>query len=196
MSSTNRGGKRSEADDYQTPEWAVLRLLEALNLPAGHWLEPSVGEGNIVRAAQSYRNDITWTGLDIRPTKFIQNQGSISGTYFVGDFLKPDLFLPRRYDVCIANPPYRFAAEFLEKALTVADTVIMLLRVGFLSSERRADFMRTMTPDVYILPNRPHFTDAGSDSTDYAWMAWPRSRHRKVGRIKVLNSTPKEERAR
>ena len=45
MSATNRGAVRNEHDFYPTPAWCVHRLLEAVPLPAGRWLEPCVGDG-------------------------------------------------------------------------------------------------------------------------------------------------------
>jgi hypothetical protein len=44
MSSTNRGAAREPADNYPTPSWCVRRLLEAVELPPGRWLEPACGE--------------------------------------------------------------------------------------------------------------------------------------------------------
>lgn len=32
--------------------------------------------------------------------------------------------------------------------------------------------MRSHTPDIYVLPNRPSFSGKGTDSIEYAWFVW------------------------
>src|SRR5260370_30448823 len=60
--------ERHESDFYATPRWTVHRLLEVLHLPGGNWLEPGAGEGDLIRAvAETGRNDINWTALELRP---------------------------------------------------------------------------------------------------------------------------------
>ena len=51
MSSTNRGAVRAPDDFYATPGWAVRAVLPHLSLStgSGRILEPSCGEGAIVR---------------------------------------------------------------------------------------------------------------------------------------------------
>lgn len=198
MSSTKRGGKRSEADWYGTPPYCVYRLLEALKLPGGEWLEPAVGDGAIVRAVAKVRSDVTWAGLDIRKTAFIKKSG---GKFAVGNFLKPAtypdgfLYEGAKRPVCITNPPFSLAMPFIETAFEHAEQVVMLLRLNFIGSEKRADFMRTNTPDIYTLPNRPPFRgDGKTDSIEYGWFVWNEPRARPHGLIRVLNSTSKVER--
>ncbi len=71
----------------------------------------------------------------------------------------------------------------------------MLLRVGFLESEKRKPFWEDVgMADVYILPNRPSFDGLGTDSACYAWFVWDNEIIRDTGKIKILNYTPKEER--
>lgn len=67
MSSTKRGTKRVELDQYPTPKWCVHRLLEAVDLPAGRWLEPCAGAGNIINAVSEVRSDVKWDAWEIDP---------------------------------------------------------------------------------------------------------------------------------
>lgn len=208
MSSTKRGGKRSVADNYPTPAWCVHRVLEAAMLPAGNWLELGVGQGDIVRASQTIRPEVKWTGIDLRATPFIRKQQSLPtplGDFHVGDVLKPGgawaELSQRRFDVTIANPPFRYATEFLDQALRVSDHVVFLLRLNFIGTEGRSDFMRTYAPDVYVLPNRPSFRSSkkrknSTDSIEYAWFVWgpPELRKRSEGVVRVLPPTPKDQR--
>lgn len=215
MSSTKRGSKRSPADNYPTPAWVVHRLLDEVALPVvGRWLEPGVGNGDIVRAVHQKLEGVQFTGFDIRETKFLK-QAALQpepGDFFIGNLLKPDgellkmmqaidLLSADKFDVSIGNPPFRLAAEFIAFSLKYARNVAMLLRLNYLGSDMRAEFMHRLCPDVYVLPNRPSFRPSKrglktTDSIEYAWLVWSDEpgRNRSEGRVKVLKTTSKEER--
>ncbi len=199
MSATNRGIERQENDFYSTPAWCVHRLLERLRLPGGMWLEPCVGEGAIVRAVSEVRHDLTWdvNDLVLRPhfdlglstlvdqvteQNFLDYEGLNRN---VNQYGKP-------YDVCITNPPYSLAEEFIEHALSLSTVVVMLLRLNFLGSAKRLPlFERVGIPSVYVLPNRPSFMgDGTTDATEYAWFVWDQLAE--FSTVNVLSSTPKE----
>lgn len=173
MSSTNRAAVRRPADYYPTPPWCTALLLEELDLPGGRWLEPCSGNGDIVRTVSSLRDDVTWHTGDIRPEgRSVADHPKVA-RHAEGDFLSmtpPEV----PYDVLLTNPPYSLAMEFVQHGLLMADHVVMLLRLNFLASGRRAAFMRAHTPSVYVLPNRPSFTGKGTDSIEYAWLHWRR----------------------
>lgn len=198
VSSTNRGGQRSEADFYPTPAWCVRRLIEAAALPGGHWLEPAAGRGDIIRAVDEVRSDVTWTAVELRAEcrgVLTAATGSASRVH-IRDFTKLSRSEVGSLDVVITNPPYSIAMEMLEHALTLsAARVVMLLRLNFLASGARAPFMRRHAPDVYVLPNRPSFSGRGTDSIEYAWFVWHPGRRRRHGRVEVLPVTPASERA-
>jgi hypothetical protein len=191
VSATNRGGRRSPADFYSTPEWCVRRLLEVVPLPGGAWLEPAAGDGAIVRAVG--RTDITWDLWELRSSERPALRRSAPGAEItIGDFLEKARAAQlgrKRYAVAITNPPFRLAQAFIDACLGCADTVVMLLRLNYLASKARWEFMSTHTPDVYVLPNRPSFTGGGTDSIEYSWFVWGRQR-RAEGRLKVLGLRP------
>lgn len=196
MSSTNRGSNRGGgADDFfATPLWAVRRLLEACPLPAGAWLEPGAGSGNIIRAVNARRSDVRWTAIEKRPEEERHLRGLPNvERVVIADYLS--IRTSRRFDVAITNPPFVLAQEFIEKSLTLAVHVVMLLRLNFLASGKRAEFMRAHPPDVYVLPNRPSFTPNGrTDSIEYAWMHWRSDTLRPAGELVVLEPTDVEAR--
>lgn len=182
-----------EAEFYPTPAWCVRRILDERvvsgGLGEGIWLEPCVGEGAIVDAADAWLKSsapsarITWSTHDIRDTEAASN---------VGDFL---LFEPMiTYDGCIMNPPFSKALRFVQKALAHCGTVIMLQRLNWLQQgsthPERSAWLRANTPSVYVLPDRPSFTGKGTDGGGYAWYVWD-------GReptVEILFSTPDAER--
>lgn len=181
---------RDALDRYDTPAWCVDRLLEAIALPVGFWLEPSCGSGSIVEAVVAnpgyvYREGATWTLLDLEP------RGKMVVRAEAADFLTWKAPERRRYRVAIGNPPYRHAFGFVRRCHELADVTVMLLRLSFLASSTRARWLRRHPPDVYVLPNRPSFTGGGTDSTDYGWFAWGLSAG---GRLHVLAETPREVR--
>ncbi len=177
MSATGRGAVRSPNDFYATPRWVTEALLRAVQLPGGLWMEPSVGDGAIVRAVN--RDDVRWLTFDIRPD--CGHPGVIAY-----DFLKlpvPDT----KYDVLVGNPPFSLAMEFVQHAITQAKIVALLLRLNFLASLRRQEFMQKNTPSVYVLSRRPAFLGNGkTDATEYAWFLWQSDNPQDHGRVQVL----------
>lgn len=195
MSSTNRGAKRNDADNYPTPTWCVGRFLEAVDLPGGNWMEPSAGEGALIAAVQSIRSDVTWTANELRNACAGRLQDLLypSERVSIGSFLdlQPD---PRHTpDVVISNPPFSLAMDFINHALSFQASVVMLLRLNFFGTLGRAEFLQGHTPDVYVLPDRPSFTGKGTDSIEYAWFVWPGPGERRQGTIKMLATTPSQE---
>lgn len=201
MSSTNRGGLRSEADDYSTPEWAVKRLLDVYRPPAGPgvWLEPAAGEGNIIRVVSEVIPSVRWLACEIREScrpaleQLTGNQRRV----FITDFVTAPPRVPegKRIEVIITNPPYRLASEFIAQSFAMCEEVVMLLRLNYLGSDHRAEFLRRYPPDVYVLPNRPSFKGNGkTDSPEYAWFVFRPYEKREVGEVMILPSTSPEER--
>lgn len=191
MSATNRGSARRARDYYPTPAWCVYRLLDALGveLPTSYdarWLEPSVGDGAIVRAVRQWNGgcayNVRWTTCDlVRPPRAVPD-------FHRGDYLE---LRTERFDVAIGNPPFALAEPFVAKMRRDADVAIALLRLGFLASAERAPFLRAHRPDVYVLPDRPSFTGNGeTDASDYAWFVWGL----RGGTYQVLDTTPAAER--
>jgi hypothetical protein len=195
VSSTNRGGQRSEADSYPTPPWPVHRLLEKLPLPGGKWLEPGGGTGNIVRAVNEMRSDVTWWSCELREecrNDLVSAVGDPERVV-IGDYLDPAFEFPGnpRFDVALGNPPFWLAMEFIEKSFTMADAVGMLLRLNFIGSEERHAWMQQWPADIYVLPNRPQFRGTGSDSIEYAWFVWEQGKKpRMYGLHRMLDLTP------
>ncbi len=192
--------KRDPFDFYPTPAWCVKRLIEKLDadqlahkfegFPGKNWLAPGAGEGSLIRNVG--RTDINWTAVELRPEcrPVLEATGA---KVEIADYLK--WTPPSRYDVIFANPPFGLAMEFIEASLLQADMVIMLLRMGFLSTAGRSEFMNRTCPDVYIIPERPSFTANGhTDNAEYGWYLWRVGARRSRGQIAHLAPTPLAER--
>ena len=192
MSSTKRGGQRSPADNYPTPNWCTHRLLDRLvprypEIAQGRWLEPGAGEGNILlgveewfhaRAAVSENHlhkaerpilDACELREECRP--YLERYCDIVQ---IGDYFKQGPPPDQEYTLIGTNPPFSLAMEFILTSLK-ANTrfVTMLLRLNYVGSERRHEFFTRYAPDIYVLPNRPSFKGTGeTDSIEYAWFLW------------------------
>lgn len=167
MSSTNRGGIREIQDRYMTPTWCIDLIMDKI-IPArdfsdcGEWkyfLEPCKGTGNIYNhpKLENYIKNYAELDLDI-------------------DYLDPEFDTDA--DLIITNPPFSKALEFLEKSLSCDwATVIYLMRLNFLGSQKRKEFWNLHRPShLYVLSKRPSFTDNGNtDSTEYAWFCFQKS---------------------
>jgi len=158
MSATNRGGKRSPADFYRTPKWPVHRLLEAVALPSGLWLEPGAGDGSIISSVnEAHAVRPIWTAVELREECRPQLHAAGASIVHIGDFLSYSPQLPVPFDVAIGNPAFSIAMETVRKCIELARRTLLLLRLDFLGSAKRCAFFREHTPDVYVLPNRPCF---------------------------------------
>lgn len=193
MSRTTLARHEKRVDFYPTPAWCVRRLLEAVELPGGIWLEPAVGERAIVDAVASVRSDVRWWTIDVRPEVHPDLVADFTAPLFDRDI---DDITPGGigFDVAITNPPFSQAAEFVRAARRRARVVVMLLRLGWLASRERHGLLFGDEPDVYVLPDRPSFTGEGADSADYAWMVWRRSGLIRPAELRILRTTPAAER--
>jgi hypothetical protein len=178
----------------------VERLLEVATLPGGHWLEPAVGGSSIVQVVDRHRSDVIWTTVDVRPGA----EADLTADFLALGCPELDLLVPEggsrggwAWDVAITNPPYSDAEAFVQTAMVEASTVVMLLRLGFLSGSQRSRWLRSHMPaEVWVLPNRPSFVGGRTATDDYAWMIWRGPWFRAVGDIRILRSTPLCERRR
>jgi hypothetical protein len=129
-----------------------------------------------------------WDALEIRrgAIKHLDQLPSVSATQCNALELLQDTGI--HYSVAISNPPFSLAQEFIDLCLQRATHTVMLLRLNFLSSEKRHEFMTNTRPDVYVLPNRPSFVGGGkTDSIEYAWFHW----HPEAsGKLRILGLTP------
>lgn len=219
MSATGRGRERVPFDFYPTPPWCVDRLLDrhGTEILSGvdRCLEPTVGDGAIVRAVESWviRSEVPgtgalpaarrWTGVELRWDALdpvtpldahFQNQDFRSWVPW-GFGPEGSPFMEPRFDLAIGNPPFSIAEAILRRCFEVSRVTAMLLRLGFLGSSERVEFWRGAGSDLYIrvIPDRPSFDGHGTDSASYAWFIW--GVELGGARVDVLDQTPVSVRA-
>lgn len=160
-------GEREENDYYATEpkatEW--LLKLETFNGPI---LEPSCGEGHISEALIRGGYQVVSRDLINRGYGEIADFLSIDNTEWNGDI--------------ITNPPYKYAQEFVEKALQIipdGHKVAMFLKVQYLEGKRRRKMFDTMPPKrIWVSSSRlkcainGDFDNMTSSAAAYAWFVW------------------------
>jgi len=174
MSVTGHGAKtghvRHPDDAYFTPAWCTRAIL--LHLPAAvRVLDPACGDGAIIDELAGRFQHVS--GIEINYER--AERASLKGHHVtVDDALASEWWTPRP-DLVVMNPPFKLAMEFVKRAVSEVapmGTVAALLRLSWLSSQKRAAWLRAYTPSVYVLPRRPSFTGKGTDAADYGWFLW------------------------
>lgn len=179
---TLKNSKKSsiEGDKYYTPDWCVRQCIDLvipLLVPQPKTiLEPAAGLGAFVAPLRAAYPGAVIHANDIDP--LVGSWASADVSLHL-DFLKigvSPLHNGARYDLIVGNPPFTFAQDFVSKSLQLADSVLFILRQGFMSSAERARFFRETKPVlVRNIPCRPSFTpDGETDSADYCWIGWRR----------------------
>jgi hypothetical protein len=183
MSAKNRKKKSKKNDFYVTPTAVIEDFYKQTKNELWRWcnletiLDPCAGTGQFKRALMPYLPDSRWTQIDIAPK---------SSDIMSFDFLTTQ-HPGRIFDLCISNPPYTLADQFVEQALSVSHKVIFLLRLNFLGSQKRDAFFKTYMPVyIYVIPQRPSFLEGGNDATEYAWFVWDAHTTYKQASIKRL----------
>lgn len=193
ISATNRGSKRIESDTYYTPIPVITNFLQYnYNLKSGTILEPTAGNGNIIKVIRDlYGHSNHISAVEIRKEE--KNNLILNGAskVYIEDFLnfKPTI----EYTTIISNPPYSLAQEIIEKCFEIATEkteIIMLLRTAFLESKRRYNFWQKHPLNgLYVLSQRPSFTGKGTDATAYGWFIWDGSNKQEIKVIRGYDQT-------
>lgn len=157
-------GNRSEAsplDNYSTPRYATEALILRENFEGAIW-ESACGEGRMSLVLEEYF------------------PGRVLATDIINgvDFLKET----RITDNIITNPPYKYAQQFVEQSLKLADKkVAMFLRLNFLESQGRYRlFKSSPLKTIYVFCKRqalspPNVIVTSGGTIAYAWYVWDKS---------------------
>ena len=171
---------RDPLDRYYTPGLLAWRLAALLPV-AGTVVEPNVGGGAFARGVRSAFG-LPVHGVDIDAGA----QGRADCHSFTqGDWLTSTYTQP--WDWAIGNPPFHTAERHVRHSLTQARNVAYLLRLAFLESKERVPFWQEHPArKVWVLAERPSFTDGGTDSCAYGFFWWDRD-HTGPTELEVLS---------
>lgn len=147
---------------------------------AQHVWEPACGMGHLVQP-------LLKAGYTVRASDLV-DRPQIGGGYFpeVLDFLGLENIEPWKGDI-LTNPPYRYATEFVYRALQLVQDgakVCMFLKLTFLEGRERRQLFCTCPPrTVYVFSRRVlcakngDFTSYESSAVAYAWFVWEKGYH-------------------
>lgn len=163
-------------DFYATPAEAVRALLaiEGAYLPARLW-EPACGDGAIVLPLRA-------AGFSVHASDLV-NRGCPDSEAGV-DFLMP-FPVPADIGGIVTNPPFKSAVEFVEKSLSIAPYVAMLLRLSFLEGvQRKPWFESGPLARIHVSSRRLPMMHRGGwerekagSAIAFAWFVWD-ARHK------------------
>jgi hypothetical protein len=163
--------ERSVNDFYATPPLAVQHLLEVEKFNDWVW-EPACGMNHITNELR--KNDYMVKCSDI--VKMVEDN-SIEIIDFLGyqGEWKGDI---------ITNPPYKYATEFVYKALECVkegSKVAMFLKIQFLEGKKRYELLKKFPPKtIYVASQRYGCSPDGKFNSDgntgsaicYCWFIW------------------------
>ena len=162
-------GERQRHDYYATEPKAMELLLAEEEFSNVIW-ECACGEGHLSKVLEQNGFEVISTDLiyrgygDPEPMNFLEE----SFEDFEGDI--------------ITNPPYKYALEFVQKALDSVKPgrkVAMFLKLQFLEGKARKKFFKENPPKVvYVSSSRLSCAKNGdfdkykSGAVAYAWFVW------------------------
>lgn len=174
--------------------YALLEGFDLRWLSGALCLEPSVGDGAIIRAIETYAQH-RWEApaprfdtVDIRSD--CGYKPTIDRVHIDGDFADNKLeelvlgeLLDTAYDAIIMNPPFALTQEFVDACLRRwCCPVFMLNRLNFLGSMKRYEWWQGLMPSwVAVLSDRPF-----PDATEYAWFMWRFPQNTEGTRLSIL----------
>ena len=170
LGASNHSDKERQSHDYYATEPKATELLLAEESFSSVIWECACGEGHMAKVLEEkgYKvisTDLVYRGYGNEETvDFLQEQV----TEFDGDI--------------ITNPPYKYALQFVEKALESVKTgrkVAMFLKLQFLEGKSRKKFFLKYPPKtVYVSSSRlicamnGEFEKYPSSAVAYAWFVW------------------------
>ncbi len=169
LGARNYAQNEREKNDYYATEPKALELLLEKEVFGDSVWECACGEGHLSKVLEN-------RGYKVRSTDLIDRS---YGTGNV-DFLKWDK--PFDGDI-ITNPPYKYAKEFVEKAIetvTEGHKVAMFLKLQFLEGKARRQMFERYPPKIiYVSTGRLCCAMNGdfekyskSTAVAYAWFIW------------------------
>lgn len=163
--------EREKDDFYATPPLAVKELMKLESFSKNIW-EPCCGMNHIT-------NILIDHGYNVRTSDIVDrvNDGNIEIIDFLNCIEKWD------GDI-ITNPPYKFATEFVYKAIETVkegNKVVMFLKLSFLETKKRRLLFDKYPPKIiYVASSRfgcsqtGEFDETGNTGSAiaYCWYIW------------------------
>lgn len=177
LGASNHTDKEREQDDYYATEPVAIDKLLAVEKPRSFIWECACGGGHLSERLSEKGFNVFNT--DIRNRGYEKQHAELD---FLAQEGKPFNF---EYDI-LTNPPYKFAKEFVLKALELLHDgckCFMFLKLTFLEGKARFNELFKCTPPrcIYVFSERvlcaknaefQRMKDGGGSAVAYAWFVW------------------------
>ena len=165
---------REENDYYTTDPKAIDKLL-TVEQPSYNIWECAAGGGHLAQRLKEQ-------GYKVTTSDIIQRNYALDFTYDFLEISKCGLGTNEEYDI-LTNPPYKYAKEFVLKALDIVKEgrkVYMFLKLTFLEGKARFKDLFSKYPPkkIYIFSERiscaknGQFGKFSQSAIAYAWYVW------------------------
>lgn len=169
LAASNHALGERQKDDYYATEPKAAKLLLEVEPSLNNIWECACGEGHLAEVFRkagklNLATDLINRGYGDGIRNFLDK--NIGG--YIGDI--------------VTNPPYKFAKEFVEKALEIVSEgakVCMFLKVTFLEGKARKELFKKYPPKtIYVCSGRINcakngeFEKYSSSAVAYAWFVW------------------------
>lgn len=169
LGASNHTKEEREVNDYYATDPRTIKPLFENESFSGVIWECACGEGHLSDEIGKFHGQVYATDLIDRG---YSTHGSI-------DFLKVN----SKWDGdIITNPPYKYAQQFIEKALEIirnGNKVAMFLKIQFLEGQKRYELFRKYPPKVvYVFSKRQScakngdFKNMKGGAVAFAWFVW------------------------
>lgn len=169
LGASNHSKTLRQEDDYYATEPKAIELLLAEESFSDNVWECACGGGHVSKVLTEHGYHVRSTDLKYRGFGETESLDFLNVTeHFNGDI--------------ITNPPYKYALEFVKKALDVVSSgckVAMFLKLQFLEGKGRKQFFLDNPPKtIYVSASRlkcamnGDFNTIKSSAVAYAWFVW------------------------
>lgn len=173
LGASNHTDKERQREDYYATDPIAARLLLDVEPFEGKIWECACGEKHLAKVFEN-------AGYEVRSSDIVDRCGNE-----VFDFLGIENCEPWGGGNIVTNPPYKYATEFIYKALSLirdGDKVAMFLKVQFMEGKERKRLFTEFQPKViYVSSSRimcaknaefEKMREGGGSAVAYAWYVW------------------------
>ena len=172
LGASNHTDKEREKNDYYATDPIAINKLLTVERPNENIWECACGAGHLSKRLE-------WFGYNVKSTDLIDRGYGETGVNFLA---QTEMFAG---DI-LTNPPYKYAMEFVLKALELIPDgykVFMFLKLTFLEGKKRYNelFKKFPPKSIYVFSERvlcaknarfDEMKAGGGSAVAYAWFVW------------------------
>lgn len=175
LGASNHTDKEREKNDFYATDTIAIDKLLKVEMPRKCIWEPAAGNGHLAERLRDY-------GYYVIASDIVERNYKLD---FVRDFLQIEAVDTYDHDI-LTNPPYKYAKEFVLKALDLVGDghkVYMFLKLTFLEGKSRYKELFSKYPPkvIYVFSERvmcakngefEKMKQGGGSAVAYAWFVW------------------------